>query len=340
MEYLFDCNRWGSSFAVPSAVVNDYIKLSDGNFVKILLCILCSSSRKLTSAQLAEMSGLSEDVADDAVVHWCSLGVISVEGKTLNVAEPAYSVVSTPAAKPVSQVEAVRPTTAKPARTVVKYTPKEIRDKAAKDDNLFHLFNDIQQVLKCTINGTEQAELLSLYELYRFDVPTILLTADYCVKRGKSSVMYLSTVLRQWYDDGLTSYKDCEKKIINAEALHTFENNVKKIFGVENKLTKKQKDYIEKWKSMKFSDELLEIAYERCVDNIGKLNFNYINTILCDWSGHDVSTPEQVEKLDSKFKGNKKSRAVKTGAEKETSYDLGNFEKYASDMSYLDDEDI
>lgn len=340
MEYLFDCNRWGSSFSVPSAVVNDYIKLSDGNFVKILLCILCSSSRKLTSAQLAEMSGLSEDVVDDAVIHWRSLGVISVDGKVCEIAEPAYSVASAPAPKPVSQVEAVRPTTAKPARTVVRYTPKEIRDKAAEDDNLFHLFNDIQQVLKCPINGTEQAELLSLYELYRFDVPTILLTADYCVKRGKCGVMYLSTVLRQWYADGATNYKDCEEKIINAEALHTFENRVTTIFGIDSKLTKKQKEYIEKWKSMKFSDELLEIAYERCVDNIGKLSFNYINKILCDWSGHDVSTPEQIEKLDSKFKSNKKGKSAKTGAEKETSYDLGNFEKYANDMSYLDDDDI
>ena len=39
MIYTFDCDRWGSSFSVPSKVVDKYIKLSDGDFVKVLLCI-------------------------------------------------------------------------------------------------------------------------------------------------------------------------------------------------------------------------------------------------------------------------------------------------------------
>ena len=34
MKYTFDCDRWGSSFSVPSKVVDKYIKLSDGDFVK------------------------------------------------------------------------------------------------------------------------------------------------------------------------------------------------------------------------------------------------------------------------------------------------------------------
>ena len=29
MKYTFDCDRWGSSFSVPSKVVDKYIKLSD-----------------------------------------------------------------------------------------------------------------------------------------------------------------------------------------------------------------------------------------------------------------------------------------------------------------------
>ena len=61
MKYTFDCDRWGSSFSVPSKVVDKYIKLSDGDFVKVLLCILCSTERECDSAKLAEKSGLSEN---------------------------------------------------------------------------------------------------------------------------------------------------------------------------------------------------------------------------------------------------------------------------------------
>ena len=70
MKYTFDCDRWGSSFSVPSKVVDKYIKLSDGDFVKVLLCILCSTERECDSAKLAEKSGLPENTVIDAVTHW------------------------------------------------------------------------------------------------------------------------------------------------------------------------------------------------------------------------------------------------------------------------------
>ena len=87
MKYTFDCDRWGSSFSVPSKVVDKYIKLSDGDFVKVLLCILCSTERECDSAKLAEKSGLSENTVIDAVTHWVSLGVITSERS--DTAKPA-----------------------------------------------------------------------------------------------------------------------------------------------------------------------------------------------------------------------------------------------------------
>ena len=95
MKYTFDCDRWGSSFSVPSKVVDKYIKLSDGDFVKVLLCILCSTERECDSAKLAEKSGLPENTVIDAVTHWVSLGVITTEHS--DMAKPAQvKAVSTP----------------------------------------------------------------------------------------------------------------------------------------------------------------------------------------------------------------------------------------------------
>ena len=99
MKYTFDCDRWGSSFSVPSKVVDKYIKLSDGDFVKVLLCILCSTERECDSAKLAEKSGLSENTVIDAVTHWVSLGVITSERS--DTAKPAQvKAVSTPVSEP------------------------------------------------------------------------------------------------------------------------------------------------------------------------------------------------------------------------------------------------
>ncbi len=84
-------------------MVDKYIKLSDGDFVKVLLCILCSTERECDSAKLAEKSGLSENTVIDAVTHWVSLGVITSERN--DMAKPAQvKAVSTPVSEPETKV--------------------------------------------------------------------------------------------------------------------------------------------------------------------------------------------------------------------------------------------
>ena len=46
MKYTFDCDRWGSSFSVPSKVVDKYIKLSDGDSVQRNVNATVQSLRK------------------------------------------------------------------------------------------------------------------------------------------------------------------------------------------------------------------------------------------------------------------------------------------------------
>lgn len=138
----------------------------------------------------------------------------------------------------------------------------------------------------------------------------------------------------------INNNKELYNQSIDDEKSKEYEKKVIAIFGIKSKISKKQQVTIQKWEQMNFSEELLTIAYERCVDYIGNLNFNYINTILTDWSSKKISTPEQIAKLDFKFKASKKSNKSSGAANKETSYDLKNFEKYANDMSYLDNMDI
>ena len=54
----------GSSFSVPSKVVDKYIKLSDGDFVVAFSAYFRSTERECDSAKLAEKSGLENTVID------------------------------------------------------------------------------------------------------------------------------------------------------------------------------------------------------------------------------------------------------------------------------------
>jgi hypothetical protein len=80
MDYKFDIDYWGGQFSVPCSVVSEYLKTSDGNYVKVLLCILASPVRTVSSEYISQVTGVDINVVDDAVIHWTSLGVIKVQG--------------------------------------------------------------------------------------------------------------------------------------------------------------------------------------------------------------------------------------------------------------------
>ena len=60
------------------------------------------------------------------------------------------------------------------------------------------------------------------------------------------------------------------------------------------KPSKRRLEFIESGEQWASLLEMLEIAYNKCVDNTNKLNYKYIDTILSNWAGKSIHCPEQV----------------------------------------------
>lgn len=340
MDYRIDIKRWGRFFSVPCSVVDDYIRLSDGDYVKALLCMLCSDSPVVSTEQLAERAGITAEKAEEAVIHWAGLGVISAEtldGKAVekNAAVSVPTVSKTEPAQvsdaPIQNVEAINPAkNSVDAKTRVKYSTREIAEKIEKSEELKALYDDIQSVFKRTINGTEMAAILNLYEYYNYSAASILMIAEYCTSIGKGRMAYIETVAKNWFEQGICSYSEVEAEIIRQCRLRSYESKVMHIFGMENKLAKKQRELIHKWRDMGFSLDMLEIAYEKCMNSTNKLSFGYINKILENWSGKQILTPQQVDEDDRKFLNRSPQSADNSDKQnKDTSYDLDEWERFA-----------
>lgn len=326
MDYKIDCRQWGRFFSVPCSVVDDYILISDGDFVKVLLCLLCSNSQVVSTEQLGAMAGVSAEKAEDAIIHWAGLGVVSAETVDGRVVEQNKSAVI-PKVTPVQNVEAINPArNSIDAKTRIKYSTREIAEKIDGSEELKALYDDIQTVFKRTINGTEMAAILNLYEYYNYSAASILMIAEYCMSIGKGKMAYIETVAKNWFELGICSYAEVEAEIIRQNEVMSFERQAMRTFGLDNKPTKKQKEYIQNWRNMGFSLEMLEIAYEKCMDSTNKLSFAYINKILESWSGKAILTPEQVDEEDKKHSAGRKKKPEKN---KKTSYDLDEWERYA-----------
>lgn len=326
MDYRFDVDNWGGHFSVPCSVVTEYLKISDGNYIKVLLYILASSVRTLSSEIIADAVGCTADIVDDAVTHWTSLGVLSIsEGRAAD--NRSRQAAEIPKVLPVSSVESVKPTDkAVDRKIVVNYSHKEILEKAKQDSELQHLFDEIQNYLKFSINGKELGRLVELYELYHYDVPTILLMAEYCRSMDKKSVNYLAATLEDWYNNDITTYDQVEAEIVKRTAVYSYEKLVCRCFGVTGRLTASQKELVEKWQQGGIDESLLNIAYDKCMEGTGgKLRFKYIDSVISSWMNKGIKTAEQVKADDEKFRG--KTTAATSANEKTNSYSIEKLEE-------------
>lgn len=331
MDYCFEADSWGASFTFPWAAAGGYIKSCNEAQIKILLCIL-AGPRYTDSAMLSSMSGFSEADVDSAVAYWQELGVIRVNGEKAAAVKPEAPHTFSGKNEPVSLVESVKPTKASAVerKITVKYSQREMQQKAENDAALKSLINEIQS-LQFSINGSELAKLIELYELYRFDAPSILLAADHCRAAGKCSIAYLHTVMISWYNEGINSYAEVEQAIITASERRSYENKILGIFGMENRPSKKQQQYMTEWKRLGFNNDLIELAYNKCLDTKSKLSFSYIDGILKNWAKVGVTSVEQAEQSDKQHK--KKYTAA---SEDKPSYDLNEYENFARNYDFGD----
>lgn len=331
MDYCFEADSWGASFSFPWAAAGVYIKSCNEAQIKILLCIL-AGPRYTDSAMLSAMSGFSEADVDSAVTYWKERGVIKVNSENPVVSKPEASHTFSAKNEPASLVESVKPTKAAAVekKIIVKYSQREIQQKAENDATLKSLINEIQS-LQFSINGMELGKLIELYELYRFDAPSILLAADHCRAAGKCSIAYLHTVMINWYNEGINTYAEVEQAIITASERRSYENKILGIFGMENRPSKKQQQYMTEWRRLGFNNDLIELAYNKCLDTKSKLSFSYIDGILKNWAKVGVSSVEDAEQSDKQHK--KKYSAV---SEDKPSYDLNEYENFARNYDFGD----
>lgn len=351
MKYRIDVPHFGKFFTVPCSAVENYIKTADANYVKVLLCLLCSNSDTADVHSVAEICGLSVSQVEDGVLFWKNCGVISAEpcadstDTPPEALPPKAAAASAPISReamPVCAADAVNPMkNTAAAKSVVRYSNKEIAEKVRADKELKTLFDEIQRVFGRPITGTETAGLINIYEYYGYDVPSIIMICEFCRSIGKPKIAYIETVARDWFSRGICDFAQVENEIIRQGEQHGFDSAVARALGIEGKLTKKQEEYFAQWKEWGFDEKAIDLAGQRCRENKNKTDIRYINGILNRWKQENLMTAEAVEEQERQFR---ESRA-KNEDSGENSYDLNEWRNMAAafnpnTLGFEEDDDI
>lgn len=290
MEYEINPKKINKLIALPSEI-NKYINEVSGESLKVLLTIF-SEENHPNPCEIATKLDLTISQVEDSFRFWKSKEIInfSEKNKTLS-------------------------STKKPSAAQISSEELKIARKENQYINM--LFKQSEQLYSRPLKPMERRTLLYIYEFYNLPIDVILMVIDFCIRYNKPPRQILS-ICEKMSDNNITTHEQAEKEIQLLTERYTIESQVRHCFGIyDRKLSVNEKNLINKWFSeYNFKINMIRLAFNKCIDSIGKLSFQYINKILFNWKKENIKTPEDLEKFE-----NAKNKISKTES-KNTSYNL------------------
>ena len=288
LKYSVNFENMGAAFAVPAAVVDQHLRLCGVLQLKVLLLLL-RQGRPMTDQEIG--SFLRQDPADvrDAALYWENCGLLRSEG-----GEAAACPVNpeTVVAAPVREL-----TQEEPRRTVVasdsrRFTRAECAELAAKDSTLLSLLHKAQEITGCPLTSMDMQCLTALYAYYGLTPEFILTVMGYCRSVDKLNMRYVEKTAASWQEKGIETAQEAERYIDYLTQRRSNEGQVRSAFGINDRnLTTREREMIDSWYGeLGFGIDVIRLAYERAVENTGKLSFAYINKVLQNWHREGVRT--------------------------------------------------
>lgn len=277
------------------------LKYASAEELKILIYMF--SEPDCLASDAARELGMTIEQANAAVAFWRGAGIF-----TDAVSKPK---------KLVSDTSVYR-----------NYDASEIKN-ALDSSKDFVMIKDIaaNALQKAALTKNDLSALLYLYDFAGVPAPVICGIITDCAANEKANMQYIFKKTLSLYEQGIDSYDKLEAYLARRKEINSQIGKLRKLFGMGDRaLTPKEKKLFDCWfDEWQFSFDMVQLAYEKTVDNKGNINNNYMNGILKRWYESGYQTVEDVE-----------TETASRSATVEHSYDLDEFVQAALKRGFDD----
>ena len=276
MGYYINPAAFSAVFTVPAEVADRHLKLAKGGHIKALLYIMRNMSSGIDAAVLADKCGITEYEANEALLYWADAGILIPDNP-----QPAAEKIKPAAVKKQE----------KPAR-------RDVARRGAEDGKIKYLLQETQMRFGRNLKSNETSTLVWLYDDQGMDVSLILMIVQYAAAHNKANMRFIESTAVDWLDRGIDTVSAADEELRKIAMGEEAWRIVSAVFGLERrKPSKKENELSFKWiNEWKISKEMLEAAYDACVDAKSKFSFAYVAKIIESWHEKGYKKPEDIEK--------------------------------------------
>ncbi|MFI3202267.1 MAG: DnaD domain protein [Eubacteriales bacterium] len=172
-----------------------------------------------------------------------------------------------------------------------------------KTDDVSQLLFVAEQYLGKTLTSNDLRSIYYIHDELHFDHDLIDFLIQYCVERGKKDFRYIEAVARNWYELNIKTPKEA----VDTNTRHTnVVYTIMKSLGKSNDPTDYEISYIRRWtEEYQFNLNVIQEACNRTVQKTDSNRFRYADSILSNWHQQNVTTIEDIQMCDQKYRQSK-----------------------------------
>lgn len=306
MNYSLDAGAWNSVFAVPTSVVDKYIKLADGASIKLLMYLLRHGGESFTEEQLKNALGIKRDgELEDAAMFWFQRGIIRMDEGTLiptddSAQERLPEMESAESEQKSSSIRKVADT----GSGAVIYTSRDIAQRINTDSAVNFLFKEVQALYGRVLKTTESRMVLQLTDFYGLPAEVAVMLLKYCFRVGKTTPNYILATAQDWVNENIRTVSEADAHLLKLEKRFSVEENLRRAMDMKTKFSPNQLTYIKTWsEDWGFAEDMIILAYEITLDKTGSLNFSYTNKILENWKNSGIFNTADAKRESEERRG-------------------------------------
>lgn len=293
-----------SSISVPSWFIHNYMPKAMGGYVKVYLYLLTAyyeQNELLSIEEIATLLSMLSSEVIGALKYWQEQKILTFNAISAEDFEVSFNF----APQPQVSTEIDKGTQLTPVntrnyieQTRPNYTPTELAIYL-QDPQIQELYKISEKSLGRLLSSSDQQILFGLYDWLHMPIDLIEYLLDHCASKGHTSMRYIEKTAIGWLNDGVTTLELAKMRSDTDKIYFKILSEVG--LGTQN-ITKVQKDYINKWlNSYKLNIEIILEGCRRTAAQTKNPSLRYLDTIFTNWYKNNVSSLEDIEKLDKAF---------------------------------------
>lgn len=323
MKYSVNMGHWCSVFAVPTDIIDKYIKTASGSAIKVLIFLLRYSGNIFDSTRIASETGLTNEDVLNALAFWKQAGFINKAPEQM----PDSPQQNTPAV----QFDSIKKDFSVP-QSSINYIlkPDEIAEKLEKDNETREYFKMAVLCFQHELTYQEQKCLIWINEILGLNTDVCLQLISYCASIEKLSPQYINTIAIDWEKRNIDTCELAKEEITRLTEIRSLRSKFLGMLGLDNRpITKKEDELITHWVELGFSEELINFAYEKTVNSIGTRSLPYMARILDNWHAKGLKSVSDVAEAEKKSPYKNKNKQRRKGfIQDDPSFDVDFADEY------------